>query len=457
MHCNLMHMTSMRLRKNKTSGGQYSAMSSLRLRSIRLLAVPLLLGFASTAAPARAQTASIAAVVNGDVITMGDVENRARFFALATGQQVSPDVLQHLTPQILQQLINERLEIQEVERRSIVITDKEVAHAIDQIEHNNSMGPGTLHAKLTQLGIGFGTLVNQVRTQLGWTQVLRQIVNNLGRPSAADIDTRLRMMKEESSQPQYDVGEIFIPVSNPKAEADAQRFADTVIAQLRQGAPFPIIAAQFSQGPTALQGGALGSVGADELDPAVAQLAAQMPIGAISNPVPVAGGIVIVQLRGRQQGQQGGAPTQMLSLRQVFLPFSSALDQQHPTDQQRQTLAKFHAIAASVHSCADVEAANRANGAVKPADPGPVNLAQVSPPQFQALLSKLKVGEPSPPLLATDGVSLVMVCGTTTQADTGPSRDEIAEQIFSRRVSLAAQQTLDGLRRQASIQNMLAH
>jgi peptidyl-prolyl cis-trans isomerase SurA len=430
---------------------------SIRLKLICLLALPAWLACASLAAPrAEAQSATIAAVVNGDVITNDDVDNRARFFALATGQQVSPDVLDRLRPQILQQLINERLEIQEVERRGIVVTDKQVAAAIGDIERNNNMAPGQLRVKLAALGVSFDTLVAQVRTQLGWEQVLRQVVSEMGRPTAADIDRQLSLMKQAGAQPQYNVGEIFIPVNSPAAEAGAEKFAETVITELRSGGSFPIIAAQFSQGETALQGGALGWVGADQLDPAVAQLVTQMPIGAISNPVPVAGGLVIVQLRGRQEaGQSQGDPTStVLSVRQVYLPFSSPLNQQNPTPQQRETMVRLHAIQTSVHSCSDMEAANKAAGSIKPADPGPVNLAQVTPPQFQALLERMPVGQPSPPLIAVGGVTLVMICSKSDQAAGLPSRDQIAAELFNNRVGQAAEQTLDDLHRQGSIQVM---
>ncbi|HTI03080.1 MAG TPA: peptidylprolyl isomerase [Acidisoma sp.] len=428
---------------------------SFRLKLICLAVVPGWLICASLSAPrAEAQTATIAAVVNGDVITSEDVNNRARFFALATGQAPSPDIVDRLKPQILQQLINERLEIQEAERRKIVVSDKEVAAAIGNIEKNNNMPPGGLRAKLKGLGVNIDTLIAQVRTQIGWNQVLRQVVGEMGRPTAADIDRQIALQKQNNGQPEYNVGEIFIPINSPQASAGAQKFADTVIAQLRQGAPFPIIAAQFSQGETALQGGALGWVGADQLDPAVAQLVSQMPVGAISNPMPVAGGITIVQLRGRQIAGQTDTGGLELNVRQVFLPFSSPLNTANPTAQQRATIQKIHAIAQSAKSCSDIEAANAAAGNVKPSNPGPVNLAQVTPPQFKDLLSKLPDGKASPPLIADSGVSLVMICGRTTQAQVQPSRDQVAEELFQSRVGLAAQQTLDELHRQGSIQIM---
>lgn len=428
---------------------------SFRLKFLALAVVPAWLACAGLATPrAEAQTARIAAVVNGDVITNQDVANRARFFALATGQAPTPDVVDRLKSQILQQLINERLEIQEAERRQIVANDQEVAAAISNIEKNNNMPPGGLRLKLAALGINIDTLIAQVRTQIAWNQVLRQVVADMGRPTDADIDRQLALLKQEKGQPQYNVGEIFIPINSPDASAGAEKFANTVIAQLRQGAPFPIIAAQFSQGETALQGGALGWVGADQLDPAVASLVSQMPVGAISNPIPVAGGLIIVQLRGRQVAGQTDTGAVMLNVRQVFLPFSSPLNQKDPTPQQRATIEKVHAIANSAKSCSDMEAANKAAGNEKPSNPGPVNLAQVTPPAFQQLLARLPDGKASPPLIADNGVSIVMICSRETQSTSLPTRQQVEEELFQNRVGLAAQQELDQLHRRGSIQIM---
>ncbi|GAB0112565.1 peptidylprolyl isomerase [Acidisoma sp. C75] len=427
-----------------------------RLNLLALAVLPVWLALAGLGMPAaRAQTATIAAVVNGDVITNQDVDNRARFFALATGQPPTPDVVDRLKPQILEQLINEKLELQEAEKRGIVVTDTQVAAAIASIEAKNNMAPGMLREKLKSLGVNVDTLITQVRTQLAWDDVLRQVVTTMGRPTSADVNRQLALLKQERGQPQYNVGEIFIPVSSPSAEAGAEKFAETVITQLRQGAPFPIIAAQFSQGESALQGGALGWVSPDQLDPAVASLVQQMPVGAISNPVSVAGGIVIVQLRGKQiAGQAGGAGDAVLDVRQVFLPFTTPLNSQNPTAEQRATMEKIHAIAVSARSCADIEAANKAAGSIQPSNPGPVTLSQVTPPAFQKLLASLPVGRASPPLVADKGVSVVMICGRQTEAAGLPSRAQIAESLFRTRVGLAAQQTLDDLHRKATIQIM---
>ena len=79
------------------------------------------------------------------VITNVDVDDRAKLFALSTGQPLTQEVLDRLRPQIRGQLVDERLRMQEVQRRHIVIQDeKQIASAIASIESRNGMPAGGL-------------------------------------------------------------------------------------------------------------------------------------------------------------------------------------------------------------------------------------------------------------------------------------------------------------------------
>ncbi len=84
----------------------------------------------------------IVAVVNGDVISNSDVDSRTRLFALSTGLPMTPDVLDRLKHQITRQLIDEKLRMQEVQRRKIVVPDKAIADAMHEIESRNGMPAG---------------------------------------------------------------------------------------------------------------------------------------------------------------------------------------------------------------------------------------------------------------------------------------------------------------------------
>jgi peptidyl-prolyl cis-trans isomerase SurA len=422
-----------------------------------LLSAPLMLPSAGQAAPAPQAPPSgtplpggrIIAVVNGDVISDSDVDNRTRLFALSTGLPMSPEVLDRLKPQITQQLIDERLRMQEVQRRKIVISDQQIAAAIREVAERNHMNYDQLRAKLSGDGVSMRTLVDQVRTQLGWTEVLRAQLAERALISDAEVAAQQQILQQQVGKPEYRVGEIFIPVEDPANTADAQRFAETVISELRAGAPFPVVAAQFSQSQTALQGGELGWVQLNQLDPAVARLVTEMPPGAISNPVKVPGGYSIVTLQGKREfGRDIGT---VLTMRQVFLPFSSPLNPQAPTDQQRQTLEKARSLSASVHSCDQMEQVAKATNPSRPADPGPVRLENVSPPQFRDMLANLPYDRASQPLVTNDGIAVVIVCSREQKNMAALSKDDIQHELLAQRIELLARQLQRDLRRQATI------
>ena len=401
-------------------------------------------------ATATAQATRIVAVVNGDVITNADVGNRARLFALSTGLPLTPDVLDRLRQQITRQLIDERLRMQEVLRRKIVIQDKMIAESIHDIETRNGMQPGALRQKLAADGVSQLTLIDQIRTQLGWTQVLREQLGGKVTITDAEVADQQRLLAQQVGKPEYRVGEIFIPVDDPANAADAQRFAETVITELRAGAAFPVVAAQFSQNQTALQGGELGWVQPNQLDPEVVRLVSQMPIGAISNPVKVPGGFSIVTLQAKREiGHEVGT---VVSLRQIFLPFTATLNPQAPTEQQKQALDKARGISASVHSCEQMEQVAKANNQTRPVDPGEVRLDTVSPPAFRQVLASLPFDRASQPLVANDGIAVLIVCSREEKNLAQATNQDVRAQLLNERVELLSRQLLANLRRHAAIE-----
>ena len=405
-------------------------------------------GGRSRLAPEATVGANIVAVVNGDVVSRADVENRRKLFALSSGLPTDPELLQRLTPRITQQLVDERLRLQEMQRRHVVVGDAEIAAAIRDVEQRNGMVPGTLQSRLGTNGVEFRTLIDQVRVQLGWARVLRQQIGAQADVGDADVAERTQALKAQIGQPEFRVGEIFVPTEGSQVSADTQRFVDTVIQELRAGAPFAIAAAQFSQSQTALQGGDLGWVQPNQLDPEVSRVVAKMPVGAVSNPIKVPGGYSIVTLRGERQIGRDTQP--VLRVRQVFLPFSTRLDPRAPTDQQKQMLAAAKTLSAGAKDCGEMEAANARYGGSRPADPGPVQLETLAP-ALRSVLERLQPQRASEPLVATDGIALVMVCSRETRAEVLPGRAEIADRILSDRIELASRQLMQDLQRRAIV------
>ncbi len=437
-----------------TSRDQTQARMSRLCRVLSVLSMVSVLPALSVPVAVRAQSAipgmRIIAVVNGDVITNGDVENRARLFALSTGLPTSTEVLSRLKTQIGNQLVDEKLRLQEAQRRKIVVPDKQIAGAVRDIEQRNNMSDGALRQKLGGMGVSLRTLLDQIRTQLAWTQVLREQLADKVNITDAEVEEQMRRHERQNGKPEYRVGEIFIPVDDPANIADAKRFAETVISELRAGAAFAAVAAQFSQNQSALEGGELGWVQPNQLDPQVARLITEMPVGAISNPVKVPGGFDIVTVQAKREiGRDIGT---FISLRQVFLPFSQPLDPNNPTEQQRQALERARTVSSSVKTCAQMEAASRANPSARPADPGEIRLETVSPAPFREMLTKLPAGTASQPLVANDGIAVLIICAKEQKNTATQTKEDVRRRLISDRVELTSRQLLRDLRRKASIE-----
>ena len=399
---------------------------------------------------AAAQTNRIVAVVNQEVVSRADVAGRARLFALNAGIAVAPETLDRLAPQVTRLLVDERLRLQEVQRRRLPVTDADVADAIGELEKRNNLAPGALKGQLTQIGVAPRVLYDQIRTQIGWARLIRQQLGPNAEPSKAEVEESMRNAKARAGQPEFLVSEIFIPLDDPAAEAEVRRFVDDVVGQLRRGTPFAIAATQFSQSQTALQGGDLGWVRKEEVDPEVSAVIERMPPGAISNAIRVPGGFQIVALR--QRRETGRDMATMISMRQAFFAFAGTLDPNNPTQQQRDQVEKAQKLAAGARSCEAVEQAARGSGGDRPVDPGTIRLETVNPPPLRSLLASLTPGKASQPILTPDGVLVMMVCSRDQRNLAEFSPEDAKQQILRDRIENLSRQLQRDLRRRAQIE-----
>jgi len=413
-----------------------------------LLATVLSSGLA--VAPAPAQTNRIVAVVNGDIVTTAEVDARRRLFAVNAGIAPSQQALDRLTPQVTRLLIDERLRLQEVQRRRIPVGDTDIATALADLERRNNLPPGGLVAQLRRAGVEPRALYDQLRAQIGWGRLLRSLLGSQAEPGEAEINDWIAAQRARTGQQEYLISEIFVPLDDPAEAAEVRRFVDDVVGQLRAGAPFPIIATQFSQAQSALQGGDLGWVGAEALDPEIARIVPVMPPGAISNAMRVPGGFQIIALRARREVGRDDAT--ILSLRQVFFGFASPLVPEQPTAQQLQQLERAQALAASARSCDAMDAAARAQGGDRPADPGQVRQEALNPPPLRAMVAALPVGRASQPIIAPDGIAVIMVCSRERRNEAEITPEMARGQIVRERAELLSRQTQRDLRRRAQIE-----
>lgn len=246
------------------------------------------------AASAAAQETRIAAVVNDDMISLGDLDARVRLVLLSSQLPDNDQVRQRATPQVLRTLIDEKLEVQEAKKLNVTVSDDEVNKTFERLEQQNNLPKGGLDKMLSQNNIPRSTLTDQISASLMWNKLVEQKLGPTVSISDEEVKDTLARIKQEVGKPQYRVAEIYLAIDNPSQEADVKALADRLIDQMhpvadpthpggmRPGASFPAVAQQFSQSPTAAVGGDLGWLTTAELPRDIATVVQGMQPGQLS-------------------------------------------------------------------------------------------------------------------------------------------------------------------------------
>ena len=400
---------------------------------------------------ARAQasnTLRIAAVVNEEVVSAYDLGNRVRMVIALSNLPNRPEVQRQLAPQILRSLIDERLRVQEAESLGIEVASGQVDNALADVAGRNNLTVDQLFSQLDRLNVDPDTLVQQLTAEIAWSQAVFRKYSALANVTDSEVDAAVRETEEAFGKPEYNIAEIFLAEGQENTPADVRRQAVRLVQQLRQGASFPALAQSFSQLPTAANGGALGWVRPNQIPDEIAQRIVSMAPGSISDPIPVTGGIYIIQLREtRTAGQQVvGKAEVTLSQFHLSLPADS------PQDTVNSYIRSARDRAATANNCAEFEELGKNFGSPVSGSLGTLELDRLPLPVRKAV-SSLQTNQVTPPIRMQDAVVVLMVCDRTDpKVETMTiDREAIRRQLVSQRLDNFARRHMRELYRNAFI------
>ncbi len=258
-----------------------------------------LIALVSFAAPGRAeQVAGIAAVVNDDAISMADVRERMKLILVSSGLPNNDEMRSKILPQVVESLIEEQLKLQEARRNKLQVTEEEVAEGFNMVASQNKYTAEEFSSLMKKAGISPETLNNQIKAQLSWNKVIKQVLRSRVDVSDSDVNTRIERMKAKIGQTEYLAAEIYLPMGDAKQAPKIQQFAQKMAAELQaKQAPFGPVAVQFSKAAGAEKGGSLGWVQEGQLQPELEKSLFALEEGGVSNPIRLNDGIHILNLQ----------------------------------------------------------------------------------------------------------------------------------------------------------------
>lgn len=267
---------------------------------------PALLGPALTlvATPVQARVVDrVVAVVNEGIITWSELEDVARPILAQVGE-VSDPVLREQTRdrqlrRVLDDLVGQKLIMQEAERRGIAVQPEEVDQHIDRIKSRQSWDEDTFATYLQGQGLSLTEFRKQVKDQLLRQNIIRRVLGTRIQVTDRELQD---YYKEQSTQQKadFEVESAHIVLKVPKnataAEDAAQKqLALEIKARAEAGEAFAALTTEYSQG-----GGPLGFVRRNSLDPALEEALFTLEPGSIGGPVRTPFGWHVVQVISRK-------------------------------------------------------------------------------------------------------------------------------------------------------------
>lgn len=385
------------------------------------------------------------AIVNGDVITGSDVDQRMAWLIAANQIQLPANEVERFRAQVLRGLIDESLEIQAATQQEIGVEDREVDQYYARFAQQARQPLAGFGAFLRSLGSSERSLRRLIRGELSWQRVQRRNIEPFVTVGDDEVQTVMARLVARRGTPEYHVAEIYMSAP-PETAAQVQATMTQLVQQIRQGSPFGALARQYSEATTAATGGDLGWIQPDQLPPELAGLVPQMPVGAVSDPIANSGGFSIIALVDTRRVLTADPRDARLSLMQlsIAMPAGSTPAQ---TEARGQELGQ---AAQRMGGCGNAQAtAQRLGAELISNDQVPV---RELPPALQQMLLNLGVGQATQAFGSAERISVLVMCGREDPPEANsPNADAIMNQMTEQRVQRRAQRYLRDLRRDAVI------
>ncbi|EAA5145673.1 peptidylprolyl isomerase SurA [Salmonella enterica subsp. enterica serovar Agona] len=398
----------------------------------------LLLGIAmiaNTSFAAPQVVDKVAAVVNNGVVLESDVDGLMQSVKLNAGQagQQLPDdaTLRH---QILERLIMDQIILQMGQKMGVKITDEQLDQAIANIAKQNNMTMDQMRSRLAYDGLNYSTYRNQIRKEMIISEVRNNEVRRRITVLPQEVDALAKQIgTQNDASTELNLSHILIALpENPTSEQvnDAQRQAESIVEEARNGADFGKLAITYSADQQALKGGQMGWGRIQELPGIFAQALSTAKKGDIVGPIRSGVGFHILKVNDLR-GQSQSISVTEVHARHILLKPSPIMNDQ-------QARLNLEEIAADIKSGKTTFAAAAKEYSQ---DPGSANqggdLGWATPdifdPAFRDALTKLHKGQISAPVHSSFGWHLIELLDTRKVDKTDAAQKDRAYRMLMNR------------------------
>lgn len=352
----------------------------------------------------------IVAIVNSELVTAGEVQlrlARVQLEAQRSRQRLPPQ--EELRKQLVDALIDERVQITYARESGVRVDNAELDRAIANIAAQNQLTLAQLRDRLRAEGVDVARFRDNLRDQIAVDKVREREVTGRIQITDLEIDNFLDKQRAAAGvSSQYNIAQILVAVPEGASDevlAERRARAEAALARVRGGEPFAQVAREMSEDSNRANGGELGMRPADRLPDAFVEVVRPLDAGAVAPALLRTGaGFHVLKLVDKREA--GNFTITQTRARHVLLRASPQVSQQAALARLATLRSQIEAGTLSFEQAARdySEDGSAAQGG---------DLGWVSPgafvPEFEAAMNPLPVGGLSAPFASRFGAHLVQV------------------------------------------------
>jgi len=353
----------------------------------------------------------IVAVVNKDVITYSEL-NKAidvaeRELRRQGGQPPARDVLER---QMLERLILDKAQLQMARDSGIRVDDVQLDRAVQRVAEQNKMTLSEFRGALERDGVSFEAFRQDLREQITLQRLREREVEDRVQVSDSEVEQLLSSSGGRQNQSvEYDISHILIRVPEQAnsdriepARLKAQKARDEAVAS----SDFAKVAAEYSDAPDALRGGALGWRTQDRLPELFASEVLKMKPGDVSPVLRSPAGFHVLKLNQRRGASVDAAPVTQTRLRHILIRPSETVSE---AEARRRLLDLRQRIVSGKEDFAQIARVHSEDGTAARGGELDWLYPGDTVPEFERAYEALPVGEVSQPVRTPFGFHLIEV------------------------------------------------
>ncbi|MEC9097861.1 MAG: peptidylprolyl isomerase [Pseudomonadota bacterium] len=380
---------------------------------------------------------AISAIVNDEVISRYDVQQRVQLIVSTSGIKPTQENISRLEAQALRSLVNEKIQLQEAEKLDVPSSEQEVGLMLERIANGSQMSGEEILELINSQGVRPDTLLNQIRAELLWNKIVRGRYGSYVNVNDDEVSIVYDRTIESIGRDQFEISEIFLGYEDSKEEEEANILANRLVEQLREGASFSAVAQQFSQSSTSGQGGYIGWVAEGQLDNEVINAIKNLDKDGISNPINSTGGYYIIRLNDITKA--GGKNPLRNQYDLVSIIFN------------KENIQDANNFAKEFISCKRIDSLTEKYNEKEVNYIGKRVLSELPSDLHEELLNK-DAGETLNIREIGDNINLILICDRKDDIGIQVSRESIEENIYSQKIGMMSRRYLRDLRRDAVIE-----